>query len=99
MNGQGACAPLQLAVEAGSLPAVEALLAAGADPHRKYGNSFGQQEQAAHAAAQFGHVEILRRLLDAGVKPMVRDGAKSTLLHAAAMGLRPACVGLLLGSA
>ena len=96
VTGDGPDFPLEAATTRGNLSAVEKLLAAGADPHRDFCGWDGRFEQPAHVAARFGHVEILRRLLDAGVKPMVRDDQKTTLLHAAADGLRPACVQLLL---
>src|ERR1019366_5909979 len=50
-----------------------------------------------HRAARFAHVEVVRELLNAGVKPAIRDARKWTPLHdAACEGESLFCLQLLL---
>jgi len=61
--------PLLLAALAGNRPAVELLLARGADIERRN----PQGGTALRSAADAGHIEIVKLLLDKGAKASVRD--------------------------
>ncbi len=69
--------PLAWAAAFGRTNAVRALLAAGAEPSRRTtfgGPSHGEGVTALHLAAQGGHIDAIKLLLDAGADLTIRDG-------------------------
>jgi ankyrin repeat protein len=76
--------PLGLAAFFGQAEAVDALLAAGADPNAAARNA--TVVRAIHAAAAASRADIAGRLLAAGADPDARQQAGFTPLHEAARG-------------
>ena len=91
--------PLFTAVQAGNLPAVEALLVAGADVSAR--NSIGEtplHSVSKSEAAASVVSNIVVRLLKAGAAPDARDDRRATPLHAAAYGGKPEAAALLIAA-
>lgn len=83
-SGEDGMTMLQYAVEVDSLPGVEALLAAGADPDR---TGYGA-DAALHLAA--GDAELAQALIDGGADPDVRNAQTgSTPLTSVCLALDP----------
>jgi ankyrin repeat protein len=85
------------AARAGDPETVEARLAAGADPNESEGDGM----TALHWAAERGHADVARRLLDSGarVDMVTRIGAYTPLHLAARRGSAPIVEGLLAAGA
>eukprot|EP01063_Lacrimia_lanifica_P039641 TRINITY_DN8757_c1_g1_i1.p1 TRINITY_DN8757_c1_g1~~TRINITY_DN8757_c1_g1_i1.p1 ORF type:complete len:1508 (+),score=591.69 TRINITY_DN8757_c1_g1_i1:659-4525(+) len=81
--------PLCQAVRNGSLPAVEALCTAAGtldDAVLTQTDSSGRRTTALCMAAQHGRVDLARVLLEHGASPVLKDSAKMSALHYAALG-------------
>jgi ankyrin repeat protein len=63
---------LHVMAKRGDQPAVEWLLAHGADPNRRWAH-WDAEVTPLHLAAQNGHVEVMRTLLEAGGDPTIHD--------------------------
>ncbi|CAM9206215.1 unnamed protein product [Ectocarpus sp. 12 AP-2014] len=80
LDGKGRT-PLHLAAECGSLAAVEALVSANADLTLRFGD---EDRSAMDCAVCFGHVEIMRALIQHGVSVNDAGASGMTPLHIAA---------------
>lgn len=87
-------AALCVAVEAGNLPCVLDLLAAGAKVDARAHRSFGGT--ALHCAARLGNLNIANALIRGGARLDALDTTGSSPLHVAAHSGRPEMVSLLL---
>eukprot|EP00903_Cladosiphon_okamuranus_P017413 g16037.t1 len=74
--------PLYLAAGEGHLAAVQALLAAGADASLPCGQF--EEFRVLHAAAEKGHIDVLRAVIEHGAVVDAIDFEKETALHTAA---------------
>ncbi|KAL4458093.1 hypothetical protein ABPG75_012958 [Micractinium tetrahymenae] len=83
---------LYLAASAGELEALQACLAAGANPNRRRSNG----EVPLHVAAMMGRVACINALLEAGADLEVEDTHGRRPLHDALIWLRSDCVEALL---
>ena len=84
------------AVQRGDTGLVQYLIEKGADITRYANNEDGEGEPALYLAAQDGHVDIVRMLLDAGAEPDSCGDHGVTPLHTAAMQRHIEVVQLLL---
>ena len=122
--------PLHVAITHGSIPMVNALLAAGADPELHKGtlwlaaqngniemvrrlleiegldknalasdvwNYSAIRGTALHTAAEKGHADVLKLLLEEGADPNVRTGHLGTPLDVAIRNKHQRCINILLG--
>lgn len=83
---------LQQAVRKGEVDKVNQILASGFDPLRRDING----DTAAHAAANAGRVELLKRFLDLGISPDAVNEQGRTLLYEATLANSADCCRLLL---
>ena len=81
----------------GDVAAVQACLAAGADPDALVEHASGGQA-ALHTATDGKHLACIETLLAAGAYADIRDAAGRTPLQLAAHGCCPACVAVLLAA-
>jgi len=88
--------PLLVAVGAGDVACVAALLGLGADPNKPTSLAASARSPLAVAAGS-GHAGVVRSLVRAGARVDVPDADGATPLHAACAGGRGAAVALLLG--
>lgn len=84
--------PLHLAAEHGHGGAADALLAAGADATLRYGEN---ELSVLDSAASYGHVKVLRALIQHGVDVNDTDSTGYTALHMAADNNQAGAVGVL----
>ena len=90
---------LRAAIDEGDGEAVQAALAAGADPDTYYESAY--HEGAGHAlvrACSRGRLACVEALLQAGADPNAARDNGYAALHAAASGLHPGCIARLLAA-
>ena len=93
-DGGGASA-LYLAAGEGQAAVVVRLLSAGANPQRQVSGPFGSTGTPMHAAIRYGHLDVVRALLEAGVDPNLPDDGVGPPLHTALRRGQTAAAGLL----
>lgn len=75
--------PLYIAADEGRAAVVAWLLAAGGNPRHQMPGPFGSAGTPIHAAIRYGHLDVVRVLLEAGVDPNLPDDGVGPPLHTA----------------